>query len=268
MPTEISVTPKILKFEEISVEKLFSRNFSDDEIIEESNNSMSKKSLPPFSKGLIQPQNQQLEFNHENSTQKISDQIPSYDFSQVKPLTKEEFLMSDIFEKVWFLSFFHNGKFINYGPMNTSKIFLFLKNFYSPLPQSEKEKKNFMVVDSSTDIHFQPESLYEILFCEYKKKADLVVGKTDSQNQLSANFDLPSEDSHKNFMSFAPCVEKENLQSNSNPKIYPEKLIYQWKVVGKPDRKEQKKFVPYKQEVIGMRKADKTKAPYSSAYNY
>lgn len=268
MPSEISVTPKILKFEEISVEKLFSKNFSEDEDIEQSNNSISKKSVLPSSKELIHPQNQQQEFNHENSTQEKSGQIPSYDFSQVKPLTKEEFLMSDIFEKVWFLSFFHNGKFINYGPMNTSKIFLFLKNFYTPLPQSEKEKKNFMVVDSSSDIHFQPESLYEILFGEYKKKADLVVGKTDSQNQLSANFDLPTEDSHKDFKSFSPCVEKENLQSNFSPKTYPQKFNYQWKVVGKPDRKEQKKFVPYKQEVIGMRKADKTKVPYSSAYNY
>lgn len=84
-------------------------------------------------------------------------------------LKKEEVLMNDILEKTWFISFFHEGKFINYGPMNTYKVYMFLQNMYGLLPQAEKEKKNFMVVDFVCDVHFQPDMLLEILSEEFDK---------------------------------------------------------------------------------------------------
>jgi hypothetical protein len=88
--------------------------------------------------------------------------------TQILGTTKEEFKFNDLIEKTWFISFFHNEKYINYGPMNTYKVFMFLKNMYLQLPKFEKEKKNFMVVDFVCDVHFQPDTLYEILTAEFE----------------------------------------------------------------------------------------------------
>jgi hypothetical protein len=274
MPTEISTSPKILKFEDISVEKLFSKNYPEDEKVI-SKSQISQTQGHSNHMDLIKLESQyQPDYNPPNQEispeEKIS-KISSFDFSQVKPVTKEEFLMNDIFEKIWFLSFFHNGKFINYGPMNTSKIFLFLKNFYSSLPQIEKEKKNFMVVDSSCDVHFQPESLFEILTAEYDKKANLVVSKPENQKSFSLNPPSNEDVTHKKFDNFSlECGDKENLKPNftSGAKTYSKNTDHQWKVIGKPYRREPKSFAHFKQEVVGMRKADRTKVHNPNSYHY
>ncbi len=76
---------------------------------------------------------------------------------------------SDIMKKTWYVSFFNekDSQYIFYGPHTTEKIYIFLKNMYVNLPQLEKDKKNFLVVDIMWDIHFQPDTLFEILTDEF-----------------------------------------------------------------------------------------------------
>lgn len=96
-----------------------------------------------------------------------NDEALNSDFSKLKSLKKEDFILNDLAHKEWVLSFYHNGSFMNYGPINTVRVFLFLKNVYLNLPKSEKDKKNFMVVDYLCDVYFQPDNLYEILKTEF-----------------------------------------------------------------------------------------------------
>jgi hypothetical protein len=100
-----------------------------------------------------------------------SEWVSSYNINERKILlSKEEFIMNDMIQKVWVLSFHHNGNFMNYGPISTFRVFLFLKNVYLNLPQIEKDKKNFMVVDFCNDVHYQPDNLYEILKTDFPGK--------------------------------------------------------------------------------------------------
>ncbi len=76
---------------------------------------------------------------------------------------------SDMMKKTWYVSYYNEkfSQYIYYGPHTTEKIYLFLKNMYINLPQAEKDKKNFLVVDMTWDIHFQPDTLFEILTDEF-----------------------------------------------------------------------------------------------------
>lgn len=72
-------------------------------------------------------------------------------------------------KKLWYVSFFNekDSQYIFYGPHTTEKIYIFLKNMYVNLPQTDRDKKNFLVVDCLNDIHFQPDTLFEILSEEF-----------------------------------------------------------------------------------------------------
>lgn len=83
---------------------------------------------------------------------------------------KEEFLQEKFLEKSWNISFFHLEQHINYGPLSSYKIWIFLKNMYANLSDIEKTKKNFMIVDISSDVYYQPDAIFEILSEEYGKK--------------------------------------------------------------------------------------------------
>jgi hypothetical protein len=85
-------------------------------------------------------------------------------------MRKNQEFMSDLLEKTWVISFFHEDNYINYGPITSGKVYLFLKNMYLPLLSNQKERKNFMIVDYLSDIHFQPDSLLELLHYEFSKK--------------------------------------------------------------------------------------------------
>lgn len=71
--------------------------------------------------------------------------------------------MHDILNKTWIISYYINQKTINYDPITTKEVYVFLKNMYSKLSSFEKEKGKFLVLDVVGDCYFHPETLYEML---------------------------------------------------------------------------------------------------------
>jgi len=102
----------------------------------------------------------------------------------------EQMQTDNVLEKTWLISFFHEGKFVDYGPMNTYKVFMFLKNTYEILPQKDKDKKNFMVVDVLWDIYYQPDTLLELISEEFEK-----IKKTSVDLSRSPILNMPSSSS-------------------------------------------------------------------------
>jgi hypothetical protein len=96
-------------------------------------------------------------------------------FTEDKISTIEDDLseLNGILDKSWIITFYHDEYCYNFGPHSSSKIFFFLKNMYINLPHEDKVRKNFMVVDYVFDVHFQPDTLYELLLEEYKKKSKM-----------------------------------------------------------------------------------------------
>ena len=82
---------------------------------------------------------------------------------------EEKFPLNDMINKSWTVSLSHYNKTLSYGPMNTFKLYTFLKNVYSKMPSEEKDKKTIMIVDVLQDVHYQPENLLQLLDDEYKK---------------------------------------------------------------------------------------------------
>jgi hypothetical protein len=68
----------------------------------------------------------------------------------------------DLLNKTWYVSLFKDNQYVYYGPLSSKKVYFFLKNVYIKL-KSETERKNFLIVDYERDIHFQPDTLYELL---------------------------------------------------------------------------------------------------------
>jgi hypothetical protein len=105
---------------------------------------------------------------------------------------KEEFLQEKFLEKSWNISFFYLEKHINYGPLSSYKIWIFLKNMYANLSDTEKTKKNFMIVDISSDVYYQPDAIYEILSEEYgkKEKKDVLTEQMPFKIQENASSEM------------------------------------------------------------------------------
>ncbi len=79
---------------------------------------------------------------------------------------------NSLLQKSWYISVFINQNFFNYGPLNTYKLYMFLKDMYSKLP--EDKKKNYMIVDIEFDIFYEPQILYEDLTEQIKNsKGDM-----------------------------------------------------------------------------------------------
>jgi hypothetical protein len=87
--------------------------------------------------------------------------------------------------KTWFISLLKDNHYAYYGPLSSVKVLTFLKNVYVNIP-SEKEKKNFLIVDYERDIHFDPTTLYEILnatLSSIKPKEEEKVGSTTERSE-------------------------------------------------------------------------------------
>lgn len=95
-----------------------------------------------------------------------SDQEPKED--RLLPMNKD-----NILEKNWVISSIVMEKVFNYGPINSFKLFSFLREMYSKMSEEEKEKKRFLIVDTACDIHYQPETVYEMLKEDYDRKSSL-----------------------------------------------------------------------------------------------
>jgi hypothetical protein len=108
---------------------------------------------------------------------------------------KEEFLQEKFVDKSWKISFFHLEQHIYYGPLSSYKIWIFLKNMYSNISEIEKRKKNFMIVDISSDVYFQPDAIYEILSEEYEKNAkkETLTEEIPFKIKGNASSQLPSQ---------------------------------------------------------------------------
>ena len=113
----------------------------------------------------------------------VENVVSSEDKENQTPNISSQNEFENFSDKSWSLSFNHEGNVITYGPINSLKVYIFLKNIYSILPQPEKTKRNFMVIDLNLDVHFQPDSLFEILNL-YIKKNPQAKGNFQKENSL------------------------------------------------------------------------------------
>jgi hypothetical protein len=143
-------------------------------------------------------------------------------FPSVNHPKKEEFLLEKLSEKSWNISFFHLDQHINYGPLTSFKIFVFLKNMYSNLSLSEKNRKNFMIVDMTNDVYFQPDTLYEILVEEFEKKKEFIAEEKilRIKQNFEPGFNIPTNSKIQNILRpLVPGVyDKFNSKSNGEEK--------------------------------------------------
>lgn len=91
-------------------------------------------------------------------------------------VVQENEIFAGLLNKTWIVNLMHYNTILNYGPMNSLKVYSFLKNVYSNMSNEEKEKKSIMIVDTAFDIHYQPETLMQLLEeeCGKKKKSEEV----------------------------------------------------------------------------------------------
>jgi hypothetical protein len=99
--------------------------------------------------------------------------------SEILPSDLDDGLRKDLLNKTWYISMAKSSQYIYYGPITTKRVYIFLKNLYVNLP-TDNEKKNFLVVDCERDIHFNPDTLYEIL--------SEVIQKKDAEDEESLFF--------------------------------------------------------------------------------
>ena len=78
-------------------------------------------------------------------------------------------------EKSWIVHLISGDKENKYGPMNSLKVYTFLKNVYMKMSMEEKEKNSIMIMDVDYDIHYHPETIMEYL--------ELVYGEENNRNQ-------------------------------------------------------------------------------------
>jgi hypothetical protein len=86
---------------------------------------------------------------------------------------------------------------------------------YTALPKLEKERKNFMVVDYELDIHFQPDTLYEMLHEEFekRKKSGVDIVGLFPKNNPKTRFTLKSTGEEKVVKTKSISQDKEAFES-------------------------------------------------------
>ena len=81
---------------------------------------------------------------------------------------------NDLNEKVsakyWLRKMINENKKSEYGPMNSMKVYLFIKDVYMNMSREEKEKNILMIKDLEYDIHYHPETLMKYFAQAYEKK--------------------------------------------------------------------------------------------------
>lgn len=166
IPYENELNTRQVQVKKISVDNLFSeKEILDDSKINSANDDIERRI----------------------TTTKIDISFPSSSFPSANHPKKEDFFQEKLSEKTWNISFFHINQHINYGPLSSYKIYVFLKNMYADLSAIEKNRKNFMIVDIANDVYFQPDTLYEILNEEFGKKMNL-----NSDDKMNQNIKLDS----------------------------------------------------------------------------
>lgn len=98
-------------------------------------------------------------------------------------IVQENDIFAGLLNKTWIVNLMHYNTILNYGPMNSLRVYSFLKNVYASMSKEEKEKKSIMIVDTAFDIHYQPETLMQLLEeeCNKKKKKEEI--KKDSSSE-------------------------------------------------------------------------------------
>lgn len=82
-----------------------------------------------------------------------------------------EMVFAGLTKKSWLVTYCHLNEVLNYGPMDSMKVYYFLKNVYNGMKPADKEKKSIMIVDTKYDVHYQPETLFQFLEEEYNHQA-------------------------------------------------------------------------------------------------
>ena len=77
---------------------------------------------------------------------------------------------NNLFDKIWNLKFFYGDKEFDYGPYNSNYTYEFIKNYYEDLNKAEKKNYNLLIIDFMSDIHYQPDALYQMFEDELKLK--------------------------------------------------------------------------------------------------
>lgn len=83
---------------------------------------------------------------------------------------ERDFMISDLLNKIWNIKLIHESITCQYGPYSSKVIFQFLKDYYMPLNQQEQKKMNLLISDIMYDIYYQPQTLYQMLQMELRKK--------------------------------------------------------------------------------------------------
>jgi len=86
-------------------------------------------------------------------------------FESDKNLELEESFL----DKDWVVSFYSEDNNYKYGPISSFRMYLFLQNMYICLPEQDRLKKNILIADYLLDVHFLPDTLYELLSQEFGK---------------------------------------------------------------------------------------------------
>ena len=116
-------------------------------------------------------------------------------FKEKKECCTEDDIFSNLFHRNWIINLIHYDKLLSYGPMNSEKMYSFLKEVYVPMTKEEKEKKSIMVVDTVYDIHYQPESLLQYLEEEYAKRQEKSTEKKESE-EVHTNYSSNNSNSN------------------------------------------------------------------------
>ena len=87
-----------------------------------------------------------------------------------KKFCSKNSMFTDIKEKIWIVTLINENKKSEYGPMNSMKVYLFIKDVYMNMSREEKEKNILMIKDMEYDIHYHPETVMEYFAQAYEKK--------------------------------------------------------------------------------------------------
>ena len=87
-----------------------------------------------------------------------------------KKFCSKNSMFTDIKEKIWIVTLINENKKSEYEPMNSMKVYLFIKDVYMNMSREEKEKNILMIKDMEYDIHYHPETLMKYFAQAYEKK--------------------------------------------------------------------------------------------------
>ena len=97
---------------------------------------------------------------------------------------------NNLFDKIWNLKFYYDDNEFDYGPYNSNYIYEFIKNYYDGLNKDEKKSFNLLIIDYMSDIHYQPDALYQMFEDEIKKGKIDKAEQTDNENNKKDNSEV------------------------------------------------------------------------------